>query len=201
MFWKPSEIVKLSYEDFGIPYDIEGYLYISDGLTHLVDIGSENTNEPHFGILLNSHLLKSLLEKDLPISAGTMVRHAGIIRMKATVTFTGFSILPAKIGYIYNYSFENDYSKYEFHISDTFKDVILKNPVNTTASMLKEIKSGVPIFESTTIMDLKKQLSENNHILLAEHIEGEEFEKIVRILDGHKLDYEIVECPIRFGSP
>lgn len=201
MIMKPSDIAKLSYEDFGRPYEIEGYLFISGELTHLVDVKAHDSNKPHFGVLLNPSLLKDLLSKDLPVSAGTMVSCVGLIRMKATLTFTGFSILPARIGYIYNYSFENDYCKYEFHNSDTYKDVTLITPEKATATILSDIKSVSEKFDLMTVMELKKNLMENNEILLAEHIEGKKFEELQAVLDVHNLQYHVEECPIKFGMP
>ena len=90
MFVKPSDIAKLSYEDFQVPYEIEGHLLFSNELTHLVDIESRNSNEPHFGILLNPRYLKELLSKNIEPAVGSMVQFTGKIRMKATLTLPSF---------------------------------------------------------------------------------------------------------------
>ena len=201
MFVKPSDIAKLSYEDFQVPYEIEGHLLFSNELTHLVDIDSRDSNQPHYGILLNPRFLEDLLSKSIPPAVGTMVQFTGRIRMKATLTYTGFSILPARVGYIYNYSFENKDCKYEFHISDTFKNVVIKSPAKVTASILKDLKSNVEKFQKMTVMDIKKYLAINPETIAGEHIEGDEFKNLLEALNKHRIAYEVSECPIRFGIP
>jgi len=201
MIMKPSEIAELTYEDFDKPFEIEGYLIISGELTHIVDIGAYESKKPHYGILLAPKLLKDLIEKDLPQSVGTRVHSEGKIKLKATVTYTGYSILPVSIGYIYNYSFENKHCNYDFYQSDTYKDVRFKSPENISAAMLSDLKSVNTVFKSISIMELKKHLAEKDDILVAEHIEGEELQRLLKTLDTHQLQYEVTECPIRFGMP
>ena len=201
MFMKPSEISKLSYNEFDKPFQIEGELIVSGGLTHIIDIDAYTSNKPHYGILLKFDLLKDLLGKDLPVAAGTRVNYSGKIRVKATLTYTGYSILPASIEYIYNYSFENEHGSFDFYISDTYKDVLLKTPKKISAPMLSSLRSVCSKFSSMTVMELKKFLVNNHEIIIAEHIEGADFENLIRVLDEFELQYKVSECPIRFGMP
>ncbi len=197
---KPSEAARLPYEAHSRPVEIEGFLIASGVYSHLVD--SEDilrSREPHFGILINHEAIRCLETLELDNYAGSWVGYTGHVRLKGTMTHTGFSMLPKYIYFLYYLTYWNDrIGTHEFHFSDTFKDVHLISPKSVRADLLRDI---APYFERTdTYMSIKSYLEENDRFLLQAHVQGEELEKTEALLRRHDLHYELIECEVGLGG-
>ena len=101
---KPSEVIQAGETLHRQPVEIEGYAVFSTTLSYMVDSEAiYQAGEPHLGILLNNAALQPIWDAGLSPYAGTMVDYAGHLKLKGTVTHTGFSLLSQYIAYVYKY--------------------------------------------------------------------------------------------------
>lgn len=201
---KVSELIQLeSPLKYRQPVCVEGYLILSGLLTYVVDSRDEAySGRPHFGMVLSRKDLIQLEKLDLPMLAGSAVLLVGQIKLKGTVSYTGLSLLPICMSYIYEYSFihPSTNTEYHFKISDVFRNVYLINPGQISAGSLRAIQPFLA--PSLTIMQAKHLVLNQSETLVGEHVEGDDYANRIHILEENQLPYRVEECEIcHWGTP
>lgn len=201
---KVSEFIRMdSTQKYRQPVCIEGYLILSGILTYVVDSHDEAySGRPHFGMVLSRKDLIQLEKLDLPMLAGSAVLLVGQIKLKGTLSYTGLSLLPICMPYIYEYSFihPSTNTEYRFKISDVFRHIYLINPGQISARSLRAIQPFLT--PNLTIMQAKHLVLSQSETLIGDHVEGDDYASRIRILEENQLPYRIEECEIGiWGQP
>ncbi|MFZ6743551.1 hypothetical protein ACO0LC_10025 [Undibacterium sp. JH2W] len=199
-----SEALQLSYEQYLYPVEISGYLIISSHFVCLFeDEAASQSKDGQRGILVNRAALYPLEEQLFPCKVGTSVSLVGDITLKATITYTGMPMTPVYLPYIYEFNFSMpgypDIPAFSYKHGDTFVDVFLQVPKSLTAKSLSLLKPLFPA--SLNIMELRRLLSETSEHQIANHVRGEELQKLLGTLEAAACTWRTEECKIHWGAP